>query len=365
MIFSLHNIEAVGSGPYKINNVSKDGDGIPNSISLKAWSSHPVKSPYIKNIKTVFYADEQSLVKAYDSGEIDNASRISAISAISVLQNSGEIVTGSLPRTFAVFFNQAQVTAFTKEEVREALNVAIDKNQLINNTLLGFADPLDGPIPQIDRQISISEEPELAITKAREILTEAGWEDSDGVMIKETKSENLKLSFSISTANTSELKKVAEEVKRVWTQIGADVELKFFEVTDLNQNIIRPREYDALLFGQISGRYPDPFVFWHSSQRLDPGLNVSLHTSSETDSIAEEVRETTNAAERINLYKNLSNVIREEMSAVFLYSPQFIYAINDSIKGMNISSISEPSDRFLNVDSWYLHEDKIWKLFTK
>jgi len=366
IIFSTNNIDAVGSGPYKISNVPKDGDGIPKSVSLKAWDKHAAKSPYIEKIKVMFFADEESLVKAYESRDIDNAGRISPISAVSILQNGGHIQTQSLPRAFAVFFNQGRAGIFTKSEIREALNTAIDKEKFINNSLLGFADPLNGPIPQVGLSIKTVDDSELTATKkAREILSEAGWEDSEGVMTKETEDGNLSLSFSIATANTPELKKIAEEVKRVWSQVGANIELKFFEVADLNQNIIRPREYDALLFGQISGRYPDPFVFWHSSQTLDPGLNVASYTSSDANEVVEKIRETNDIKERNDLYRSLTETINEDLPATFLYSPKFIYATNESIGGMDLGSIADPSDRFLNVDSWYLHEDKTWKLFTK
>ena len=58
-------------------------------------------------------------------------------------------------------------------------------------------------------------------------------------------------------------------VSGTWRALGADVEIKIFEAGDLNQNVIRPRKYDALLFGEIVGRDTDLFAFWHSSQRND------------------------------------------------------------------------------------------------
>jgi hypothetical protein len=63
------------------------------------------------------------------------------------------------------------------------------------------------------------------------------------------------------------------------------VDVKIFDQGDLSQNVIRPRKYDALLFGEVIGRELDLFAFWHSSQRNDPGLNIALYANSTADKI--------------------------------------------------------------------------------
>src|SRR3989344_4612298 len=98
------------------------------------------------------------------------------------------------------------------------------------------------------------------------------------------------MSFSISTAETPELKQTAELLKKQWEALGAQVEIKVYEIGDLNQNVIRQRAYDALLFGIVVAREADLYPFWHSSQRLDPGLNIALYTNLKADGWLDQLR---------------------------------------------------------------------------
>ena len=59
---------------------------------------------------------------------------------------------------------------------------------------------------------------------------------------------------------------------------------------DLKQNVIRPRKYGSLLFGEVIGRDLDLFAFWHSSQRNDPGLNIAMYANPKADSLLETAR---------------------------------------------------------------------------
>ena len=115
--------------------------------------------------------------------------------------------------------------------------------------------------------------------------------------------------FSLATGETEELKHTAELLKEMWSTIGAGVEIKVFKSGDLNQNIIRPRKYDALFFGEIIGRESDPFAFWHSSQRNDPGLNIALYANIATDKLLEEGRVKSDKEERTEIYKKFERNI--------------------------------------------------------
>src|SRR5690606_17308620 len=119
---------------------------------------------------------------------------------------------------------------------------------------------------------SNEEIPSHSKEEALALLLEHGWKRNTetGVLEKTTKDSTERISFSISTANVPELKETANILKNEWEQIGMSVEVKVFETNDLNQNVIRPRQYDSVLFGEIIGRGLDLYPFWHSSQRNDP-----------------------------------------------------------------------------------------------
>lgn len=142
------------------------------------------------------------------------------------------------------------------------------------------------------------------------------------------------------------------------------VDVKTFEIGNLNQSVIRPRKYDALLFGQIINHESDLFAFWHSSQRKDPGLNVAMYTNAKVDKILEDAFTTTDAGERTGKYAQFEDEVEKDMPAVFLYSPSFIYVVSKDLGNVDIGHMISPADRFLNAYVWYTEKDNVWKVFS-
>ena len=94
--------------------------------------------------------------------------------------------------------------------------------------------------------------------------------------------QTIPLHFTLTTANQPTLMKVAEIIKTQWQALGAAVDIKTEDIDSL-QRTIKPRDYEILLFGEVLGTLPDPFPFWHSSQKNDPGLNFSLYQNPDAD----------------------------------------------------------------------------------
>ena len=374
--FSLSNIEPIGSGPYKIKNLKKDSYGIPTYYVLASFNKYVSDMPYIKKLLINFYQNEKSLMDALKRHEIESVNAISSDNAELLKKESGlKIIKEPLPRIFGIFFNQSQATVLANKEIREALNEAVDKKKIVTEVLNGYGIEINSPIPsdlmknKADKEnesVDKKNDGDLKIEKILTRLQDSGWKmnEEEKVLEKKTKSETQQLRFSISTSNIPELKKVAEIVKEEWEKLGAQIEVKVFESGDLNQNVIRPRKYDSLLFGEIVGRDLDLFAFWHSSQRKDPGLNIALYANSKADKLLEDARKIENKNERMEKYEQFEVEIAKDFPAIFLYYPDFIYVIPEKIKGYSASQIITPADRFLNVNKWYIETEKVWKIFS-
>jgi peptide/nickel transport system substrate-binding protein len=197
-------------------------------------------------------------------------------------------------------------------------------------------------------------------------LTEAGWtlNTKTGVMEKKAGAETNVLTFSIATGDATELRRTAEFVKEDWEKIGASVELKVSEIGELNQNVIRPRKFDAILFGEVVGRELDLFPFWHSSQRNDPGLNISLYANISADKILEDLRLTQDRDERMEKVKEFEELFKRDLPANFIYSPHFIYITPRKLENVSLGELSHSGERYLNVHEWYIEKNKVWRMFA-
>ena len=244
--------------------------------------------------------------------------------------------------------------------------MTVDKDRIISEALGGYGEKIDGPLPNGilpgDEITSSTYSREQAIKQALVILNKAGWayNDTDKVLEKKiSKKETQKLVFSISNSNTTDLKQTADILKEDWTLLGAQVEVQTFDPSDLNQSVINPRKYDALLFGEIINRSLDLFAFWHSSQR-NTGYNVAMYTNSKADTLLEDARQISDKDARLKKYTLFEKEIKNDVPAIFIYSPEFIYILPPKINGFESGLINNRSERFEEIYKWYIEKDKIW-----
>lgn len=368
-IFNQKNLEPIGSGPYKIESIEKNKDNTPISYTLSSFDKYYNGKPYISNIKISFFQDEDAAIDSFKKGFIENYSGISAQKANSLKDNltNSKIIHNPLSRVFGIFLNQNNSPVLANKEVRQALNMAVDRNKIIKEVLFDYGLSIDGPIPDISGNEHTISSSTIVSDKqiAKNILAKAGWTiNENGILEKKTKTTKQVLEFSIATADSEDLKKTAEIVKKDWEDIGAKVTIKVFEFGDLSQNIIKTRKYDALLFGEIINKDLDLYAFWHSSQRNSPGLNISMYVNSKVDKLLEDSRVASSEKERDKILDSFQKIIKDEVPTIFLFSPEYICIMSNKIQGYNPESITNHSDRFYGIDKWYITTDRVWKIFV-
>jgi len=367
--FSQFNTLPVGSGPFEVESVERNSGGIPDYYKLKPFGDSSDKKPYIKNLAFRFYPSEATLIEAYNNGEVSAMSGVSPENLEKLDKSGLQVVRSPLPRIFAVFWNQTKSKVLSDLDVRRALDLAAPKEKISEEIFKGFATPIDGPIPagiyDWSSRRKDGESDEERFERARQILATAGWvlDLETGVLEKKNKSGNMSLSFSISTGDAPELKRVAEELKSVWEKLGAKVDVLVYETGDLNQNVIRPRQFEGLLFGEVVGRDADVYPFWHSSQRNDPGLNIALYANTKADRYLSEARSASDRTEAERDLKAFQEEIAADLPAVFLYTPSFLYIVPKELKSVTLGPLAAPQDRFLGIRDWYMETDRVWKIF--
>ena len=131
------------------------------------------------------------------------------------------------------------------------------------------------------------------------------------------------------------------------------------------------RDYDILLFGQSLLDNLDSYPYWHSSGKqkqtdnrnelLLDAYNLSQYSSLESDVLLEYIRRTRNPDERQRSLQELRDVLKEDVPAVFLYSPVYTFAYNKNLRGVTLGDLSMHSDRFLTLRHWFFKEERVFR----
>ena len=190
-------------------------------------------------------------------------------------------------------------------------------------------------------------------------MENAGWHIDPKTGIR-TKGKTV-LQFTITTNDFVLNQKSAQELQAQWKKIGANISINIVSTADLENNYIRTRNFDALLFAESTGFDPDPFVFWHSSQVLNPGLNVAQYTNVQADKLINDARHTFDPVVRAQKYSQFQTILLTDAPAVFLTQSNFVYELSPRLKGMTITQLANPEDRFYDIEHWYVNTKRVLK----
>lgn len=355
-----YNLAPIGSGPYRFYDSKKDSSGNMLSYELRAFDAYFAGAPYIKKVIFRFYPDERSLLDAYNRKEVlginsvmpENLSELEARKSTHVY----EITT---PRVFAVFFNITKNAALAHDEIRSALALATDRQAIIHDVLLGKGQRAETALlPFMNGYAGDLNFSHFDLSRANELLDQNNWKrGEDGVRRK----GDTVLQFELKVPDWPELTRTAELLRVQWEQVGARVTVTVLSAADLQQNAVRPREYEALLFGEVAMLDSDPYSFWHSSQKHDPGLNLALFDNKDADEILSSLREELNPDKRREAYRTFQEILIRENPAIFLYSPTYLYVVNSSVRGVNVKNTNAPAYRLSAMKDWYIKTKRVKK----
>jgi peptide/nickel transport system substrate-binding protein len=365
---SVYNTEPIGSGPYRLSNVSRSRIGVPERYVLKAFKKFILGKPYISKVVIATFANKSDAYDAFHSENIDGLAMVNPTDVDQITRRSTETVTGTLPRVFGLFLNPVKNKLLSDSAVVQALNLSIDKQGLIDSIFKGYAHPLSGPLPTlVAPSVDFAEKQQLA----QKILDTAGWKMNEQTGIRQKTVPSGKgtvtqtLSFSLSTANTPELEHSANLLRDQLAAVGIHVDVKIFEIGTLNEHVIRARDFEGLLFGQVIKHDTDLYAFWHSSQKTDPGLNITGYTSKTADGLLESALKETEQAKRDALYQKLAVELAKNAPVVFLYTPDFIALFSNQVHHVVMPPITGPENRFMLIYQWYMRTDHVWNGFIK
>jgi len=357
-LLSKYNLEALGSGPYAIKQVKKMPSGKVEEISLEANPNYAGGRPEIDQLIFKFYDNEDDILNAFHSREIDGFGFVPLGSDLYVDKNQPQarVLTVPLPQYQIVFFNLDN-KILSDQNVRLALSLATDKQQIINQVFAGNAFlPVSPWLGQGQAAATSS----VDLNQAKNILDNAGWKINPATGIRSNK-QGQDLAFTISTNDSLANSKAAEILADQWKTLNITVNLNILPSKQLTDTLIKPRTFDVLLFPQKFSADPDPFPFWHSSQVKDPGFNLTGFSDPNADKLIIDARTTTDQNAQAKDYQQFNALIMSKVPIILLDQTEYIYAVDKNIKNVQLNVLYDPSQRFNEVSQWYMETKRIWK----
>lgn len=228
---------------------------------------------------------------------------------------------------------------FKEKRVRQALDYAIDKNEIIKGVLLGLGRVCSGPfLPEswaYNQDVALRE---FNRTKAKELLKTAGWldHDGDGWLDKDGKP----FEFTIITNQGNDQRRTAAEIiQRRLSDIGIKVKIKIIEWSSFISDFINQRKFDAVLLGWSLSRDPDNYDIWHSSKTKEGEFNFISYSNAEVDELLIKARRTFIQQERASYYKNIQQIIYDDAAYIFLYVPDSLPIVHKRFRGIEPAPI--------------------------
>jgi len=292
------------------------------------------KVPYLDHYVQRVWSDQTAVINALLHGETDVAGLEPA--DIGEVEGKPGIEVAHYPtRSFTYYeFNldPAVTTKWQDKRVRQALLYALDREAIVNDILLGYGEVAQGTQPVV----SYAYAPERMTTrysydpeKAKALLAEAGWTDSDGDGVVDKEGERLAFEF-LYPAGSPTSDQVAAFIQRAWAAIDVDMTPRALEFPALLETVAAHDFEIALLGFAWSATFSQAAMF-HCTQ-YERGFNDMKYCNPAVDALFDEFTRTFDETKRRELLIEASNIVNDELPVAVLFFSQAHVAYRDRLQ---------------------------------
>ncbi|MDR2080666.1 MAG: peptide-binding protein [Campylobacteraceae bacterium] len=318
------NQKPIGTGAFTLKEFS-----ISNNFILNANKNYFLGSPKLERIVYHFVPDSATEFLMLKSGELD----IGALTPLQVKRQLDEKfyerfnVYETMSHSYSYVGLNLDLPKFKDARVREALSLAIDRQELVDLLLFGDGVVCTGPfMPHTQSFNPDVKAPKRDIKTAKELLLQAGY------------SEKNPLKFELIT-NTGPRIYIAQILQRQLKDAGVHVSVRVMEWQAFLNTIIQPRRFEAIVMGWQMGLKPDAYSIWHSESSKIGGFNFVGYKNEEVDALIKKAERTINDDEFNAIYRRIFKLIKDDNPYLFLYIPKTLTAVKKSVSPIRPSII--------------------------
>ena len=315
------NTNPVGTGPYKLEQLEYS-----KNIILAAFDDYFEGRAKIDKISFHVIADPMTRFLMLKSAQLD----LGSVEPMAYERQLGEKFFEkfkiyekiSLSYTYLGF--NLRLKKFQNPDVREALSIAIDREELVNILFFKHAKVCSGPfLPGSSAFNANVKVPKVDVKKAKELLKKAGYTKENP------------LTFEIVTSNSSPIRPYAAQIlQHQLKKVGVIVTLRVMEWQAFLNMIVFPHKFDTVLLGWGLSPTPDPYLFWHKDSDKKGGFNLVGYNNPEVNKMIEESQSIIDREKLASRWQKMFQLITDDNPYLFLYIPNSITAVDKEIKNI-------------------------------
>jgi peptide/nickel transport system substrate-binding protein len=336
----------IGTGPFKLKSWSE------NEIILEANKNYFQGRPYLDQIRVRVYSNREAAWAKLMAGDVDFFDFLTPAN-YEILRQVPAFNFHSIPMPYYYLIAFDLKEKFFKDQrVRQALNYAVNKDEIVSKVLRGQGQVAAGTVFPESWAYNPDVKPyPYDPKKALSLLKDAGWEDHDGDDFLDK--DGKRFEFTVHVNAGDDLKqKALVLIQQQLLDIGVGMQVSLFDAD----------KADFLFKGGFQAHFPeivargDPdfsYKYWHSSQ-INGGFNVSSYRNAKVDRLLEEGRSEFDREKRKAVYFAFQEEIFKDPPGIFLFWTNYLAGVQKRFKGVKIS----PVGPFTNIQEWYVPKDE-------
>lgn len=325
LMTSSFNQAPLGTGPYMLRQfaISKD-------IILEANTNYFVHKPTLEKIIFHYLPDKSAEFLMLKSGKLD-------VGSLTPLQLERQLdedfkqkyaIYEDIAHNYSYMGFNLESEKFKNPKVREALSLAIDRQELVDILYFGHGKVCSGPfLPGTGAFNEAVGMPKQDIAKAKALLKEAGYDEKNP------------FTFELSTSASGSGSYSAQILQYQLQKAGIVMKLRVMEWQAFLNTVVLPRKFEAVMMGWSLGLKPDAYSIWHSESRRKGGFNFVGYKNERVDELIKQAEKTVDQEAFDALYREIFALIVADNPYLFLVIPHSITVVNKNITPVSTSII--------------------------
>ncbi|WP_347489743.1 nickel ABC transporter substrate-binding protein [Desulfoscipio sp. XC116] len=324
-------VSMIGTGEWMVESYTPEEEVImvPNPYYYK-------EKPNIQKIIIKKVTDNESRIMALQSGEADLSLADLPAESKSIIKSSNKLTTLTTKSTMGFFLilNQEN-TVFQDQNVRLAVNYALDRNSIVKNIFGGNAVVAKGILPATVPYVTgqNSEGYSYSIDKAKELLAKSGYIDSDGDGIVEKDGTPLSLKLVFQSEEYASWKSICEYLQSAAKELGIDIRLEQRDISAYYDAIWKNRDFDMIIYRTYSDSW-NPHGFLRSMFYQSEGDTSVCWYNSQLNQYLDEVIKIQDETARQTKYNQIFKLIDNYAPVIPLCYPNKEYVYNTRLKNV-------------------------------